>query len=140
MVFDKLITSFQVIHTASQSHMNDPEALAKHRNCQERCKSMISTSGSGSGIGSLLGNNAATDKHPALTLADYQIESSGEWSRVVDMLVSIQLSKLDKLLTKVRARVSASKECVQVQIMQQQEDRLRKLKACFEQGTRYPAC
>lgn len=122
MIFDKLITSFRQIHAFSQSRVGPFSSSSSSSILQEEVV------------------NAAHQEYRRLSLGDYQIDSSGEWSRVMDVLLLFQLSRLGRLLMKVRARVNSSKEESQAQIIQQLEDRLRTFMTNFERSTPFSVC
>ncbi|EKG15455.1 hypothetical protein MPH_07326 [Macrophomina phaseolina MS6] len=125
MVLDKLITSFRQIHAFSQSWTG------------------LSTPDDAGGIlrqAAQLANTTGEVRDRRISLGDYQIDSSSEWSRVMDVLLLFQLSRLNRLLMKLRARVNSSKEESQLQIIQQVEDRLRTFLTNFERSTSFSIC
>jgi hypothetical protein len=125
VITDKLITSFRRIHNFSQSLIG--AATSMDETGPLPCAS-------------LAGGFEDAQQDRRIFLGEYPIESSGEWSRVVNVLLSSQLSRLSRLFMKVWVRLNTLKEESQVQIIKQQEERLRAFITHFERSAPFSVC
>ncbi|GME64948.1 hypothetical protein GTA08_BOTSDO01190 [Neofusicoccum parvum] len=138
VITDKLITSFRHIHAFSQQ--SSAAAAATTMSLDDRAgsgPSSLARSGGGGGAGDVMVQQQLDRR---ISLGDYQIDSSGEWSLVMNVLLSSQLSRLGILFTKLWTRLNSSKEESQVQIIQQQQDRLRTFMTHLKRSTPCSGC
>ncbi|KAF4544435.1 C6 zinc finger domain-containing protein [Lasiodiplodia theobromae] len=66
-----------------------------------------------------------------MSLGEYPIDCEREWAHIMALLISLQLTRIRDLLERLRVRVLATDE-LQMQIIQQQETRLRHIMAHFQ--------
>jgi hypothetical protein len=120
MVSDELITCMQRLHIACGSWDGQPPQYQSSEdtplllNCDDFSAGRISIGG-------------------------YPVDSRKEWARIVDVLVSLQLTRLSKVLAWVRSRIESSgdAEDFRAQVVRKQEARLRDTISQFERSARF---
>jgi hypothetical protein len=119
MISDELITCLQRLHIACGSWNGQPPLYQPSED-----------------MPLLLG----CDELPAgrISIGGYTVDSRKEWARIIDVLVSLQLTRLGKVLVWVKSRVesSAGAEDFRAQVVREQEARLRDTVAQFERSAR----
>lgn len=120
MISDQLITCLQRLHIACGSWIGEPPQYQ-----------------TGEDMPSLLGCDELSARR--ISIGGYQVDSRKEWARIIDVLISLQLTRLSKVLVWVRSRIesSSSAEGFQAQVVQQQEARLRDTITHFERSARF---
>jgi hypothetical protein len=120
MISDELITCLQRLHIACGSWNGQPpqyqssEDMPLLLSCDELSAGRISIGG-------------------------YPVDSRKEWARIIDVLVSLQLTRLSKVLAWMRSRIESSGdvEDFRAQVVREQEARLRDTVAQFERSARF---
>lgn len=120
MISDQLITCLQRLHVACGSWIGEPPQYQ-----------------TGEEMPMLLGCDELSARR--ISIGGYQVDSRKEWARIIDVLISLQLTRLSKVLARVRSRIesSSSAEDFQAQVVQQQEARLRDTITHFERSARF---
>ncbi|KAK0610332.1 hypothetical protein DIS24_g12042 [Lasiodiplodia hormozganensis] len=119
MVSDKLIASYQRLYARGGSRPWASESPADPIPLEDDAA------------------GAAADVHDQtypprrMSLGEYPIDCEREWAHVMALLISLQLTRIRDLLERLRMRVLATDE-LQMQIIEQQETRLRHIMAHFQ--------